>query len=241
MADLNSLNELLLELNSVFEFSKNDFTIVNSNEKFSSFLNYPSNNLKNKSLREILTDLSFEKLKLSLDSFENGKSELIELEFLANSDSKNKNLRFLFVNNQFQNSNLNENHIRGVLVPEHSKEFALPNLKTTNVEDFKEKFESILETSLQKQPFLENTINEIREASQKLFLTLEAPENSLNLKFSPSELKIINLIREGFLEKEIANFLKISIFTVKKHKQNIRKKLTINNKPINLRTFLSTL
>jgi PAS domain S-box-containing protein len=59
--------------------------------------------------------------------------------------------------------------------------------------------------------------------------------------FSPKEIKIANLIRDGNQDKEIAEILNISLETVKTHRQNIRKKLNISNKKTNLMTYLLSL
>ncbi|MBF0360275.1 MAG: PAS and helix-turn-helix domain-containing protein [Oligoflexia bacterium] len=62
--------------------------------------------------------------------------------------------------------------------------------------------------------------------------------NSFKLKLSPMETKIGQLIRSGHQAKEIADFLNIAVSTVQLHKERIRKKLGLTNKPINLKTYL---
>jgi DNA-binding response OmpR family regulator/DNA-binding CsgD family transcriptional regulator len=57
---------------------------------------------------------------------------------------------------------------------------------------------------------------------------------------TPSELRILNLIRQGRSTKEIAETLNISPQTVATHRKNIRKKLKISGKKINLTSFIST-
>ncbi len=57
-------------------------------------------------------------------------------------------------------------------------------------------------------------------------------------KLSPREIEICNLIKSGATSKDIANELSISLATVQKHRESIRKKLKITNKNINLMTFL---
>lgn len=57
-------------------------------------------------------------------------------------------------------------------------------------------------------------------------------------KLSPRELEICNLIKNGLSNKEIAELLQISLLTVERHRHNVRKKLNIDNKKINLATFL---
>jgi DNA-binding NarL/FixJ family response regulator len=58
------------------------------------------------------------------------------------------------------------------------------------------------------------------------------------LEFTPREIMIADLIKDGKQDKDIVDVLKISLDTVKAHRKNIRRKLGINNKKINLRTKL---
>jgi DNA-binding CsgD family transcriptional regulator len=61
---------------------------------------------------------------------------------------------------------------------------------------------------------------------------------SEHLGFTPQELKIANLIKDGNQDKDISEILNISLETVKTHRQNIRKKLNIRGKKTNLTTYL---
>ena len=58
---------------------------------------------------------------------------------------------------------------------------------------------------------------------------------------STSELKVANFIRQGKKTRDIAHLLGLSPRTVDSYRQNIRKKLRIRNKNINLRTFLMSI
>jgi DNA-binding CsgD family transcriptional regulator/PAS domain-containing protein len=58
------------------------------------------------------------------------------------------------------------------------------------------------------------------------------------LGFSPKEIQIADLIRDGKQDKDIAEILNISLETVKTHRKNIRKKLGIYSKRTNLRSYL---
>jgi PAS domain S-box-containing protein len=55
---------------------------------------------------------------------------------------------------------------------------------------------------------------------------------------TPTELQVANFIKHGKTTKEIAVVLNLSPKTVKNHRGNIRKKLDLANKQINLRSFL---
>jgi len=58
------------------------------------------------------------------------------------------------------------------------------------------------------------------------------------LKLSPSEVLVMNHIKQGYSSKEIASLLNLSIRTIGYHRDNIRKKLDIKDRNINLRTYL---
>ena len=66
----------------------------------------------------------------------------------------------------------------------------------------------------------------------------------LSLKYynlTPAELNISNLIKNGSTTKQIAKILNISSKTVDTHRKNIRRKMSIENKKINLRSHLLNL
>ncbi|MGD9366939.1 MAG: PAS domain S-box protein [Desulfobacteraceae bacterium] len=59
--------------------------------------------------------------------------------------------------------------------------------------------------------------------------------------FTPTEIRVANLVKEGKTNKEIGDVMSISKNTVLYHRHNIRKKLKLTNTPINLRSYLLTL
>jgi PAS domain S-box-containing protein len=59
--------------------------------------------------------------------------------------------------------------------------------------------------------------------------------------FSPNELQVANLIRQGKTSKEVARLLNLSVRTVDSYRDSIRKKLGLKNKKINLRTYLASI
>jgi PAS domain S-box-containing protein len=65
--------------------------------------------------------------------------------------------------------------------------------------------------------------------------------SSEHLNLTPRELQVASLIKAGNTTKEIADHMNISIATVEIHRHNIRKKLDLNRKKTNLRTYLSSL
>ena len=76
---------------------------------------------------------------------------------------------------------------------------------------------------------------------------LQTAKNDKNIKpniinnLTPSEIKIVKLIQEGKSSKEISVLLNISLRTVENHRANIRKKLNLSNKKINLSSHLMSI
>ncbi len=64
--------------------------------------------------------------------------------------------------------------------------------------------------------------------------------SSGKINLTPKELQICNLIRNGFTNKEVAQYFNIACRTVEKHRNNIRNKLGLNNKRTNLASYLKT-
>ncbi len=62
-----------------------------------------------------------------------------------------------------------------------------------------------------------------------------------SLKLTRREIDICNMIKNGFSSKEIAEFLHISLYTVGRHRHNIRRKMNITNKKTNLSVFIESL
>ncbi len=62
--------------------------------------------------------------------------------------------------------------------------------------------------------------------------------SSKYFNFTSMEIKVANLVKGGKTNKEIADLLYLSKNTIMFHKQNIRSKLQIKNKKINLRSHL---
>lgn len=60
-------------------------------------------------------------------------------------------------------------------------------------------------------------------------------------KLSPRELEVCRLIKNGMTSKEIAGALNLSLWTVYKHRDQIRRKLGLIDGGVNLQTFLRSL
>jgi PAS domain S-box-containing protein len=61
------------------------------------------------------------------------------------------------------------------------------------------------------------------------------------LKLTPTEIQVANLIKQGKDTKEIAGTLFMSARTIETHRYNIRNKLGLKGKKLNLRTYLTSL
>jgi len=59
------------------------------------------------------------------------------------------------------------------------------------------------------------------------------------LKLSKTELKICRFIKSGLTGKEICDAMNLSFETIQTHRKNIRKKLGLSGKTVNLHTFLA--
>jgi PAS domain S-box-containing protein len=97
----------------------------------------------------------------------------------------------------------------------------LEKLKRSRLDESQKTYISILESSLSQiiSPFS---------------LRLSSPF----LNFTPKELQVANLLRQGKTNKEIGELLNSSPRTIACHRENIRKKLGLKNKKANLKSFL---
>jgi PAS domain S-box-containing protein len=75
----------------------------------------------------------------------------------------------------------------------------------------------------------------LREITSRFSIRLSQSAQSL----SPRESEITQMIHCGLISKQIAKMLSISCETVEKHRRNIRRKVGITGKKINLASFLS--
>lgn len=64
--------------------------------------------------------------------------------------------------------------------------------------------------------------------------------SNTHLSLSPTEVSICNMIRSGLRTKDIAHMRGISVATVNRHREHIRRKLGISNSKINLTTYLQS-
>jgi len=112
-------------------------------------------------------------------------------------------------------------------------------------EDILSNVEKVILPSLEKlkgrSSRLENKhINAIKQSLLELTSGFARQASSDKFKLSPKEMEIANLIRQGLSGKDIAKSLSMSFKTVETHRFNIRKKLGLLNKDINLASFLKS-
>lgn len=118
----------------------------------------------------------------------------------------------------------------------------------------KKKIQDDVMTNIQNLvlPVLNKIKMEATKSEEKLIHVLEYNLGELASSFgrkitealvhlTPREIWVCDLIKIGLTSKEIARLLRISIKTVEKHRDTIRKKFKIRNKNINLFSFLQNL
>jgi len=57
---------------------------------------------------------------------------------------------------------------------------------------------------------------------------------------SATELRVASMIKNGMSSEDIATHLNLSVFTIKTHRKNIRKKLKLKNSGVNLKSYLES-
>jgi PAS domain S-box-containing protein len=100
----------------------------------------------------------------------------------------------------------------------------IEKIKLTELDDFQKTYLSIIETNLKDivSPFS-------RKMSMK------------ELNLTPKELQVANLAKRGISSKMISHIMNISPRTVDTYRKNIRKKVGLQRKRVNLRSYLLSL
>ena len=101
-----------------------------------------------------------------------------------------------------------------------------------NVLPFLEELKELRNVNRDKLQLLENNLKDLSNDFYKKIVHLK-------YNLTPTEIEVCKLVKAGYSGKKIADIMCISFLTVSDHKKNIRKKLQINNRPVNLRTFLN--
>lgn len=81
----------------------------------------------------------------------------------------------------------------------------------------------------------------LRHHLSELTSSFGAKITERRIDLTPREVEICSMVKGGFSNKDISNLMNISSQTVEGHRKNIRRKLGIINKKINLTSFLREL
>ncbi len=84
-------------------------------------------------------------------------------------------------------------------------------------------------------------IDRLRQGIEELTSSFGRKISQKNLKLSPREIEICNLIKAGSSSKEIADLLSLSVQTISKHRAHIRHKLGLDTRGSNLISYLQGL
>ncbi|MFH1217244.1 MAG: LuxR C-terminal-related transcriptional regulator [Pseudomonadota bacterium] len=88
----------------------------------------------------------------------------------------------------------------------------------------------------------EQTLVEIVETNLQVIITPFLNRlSALNLLLTPQEVDVAGLVRQGRSSQEIADVLGVSLSTISFHRKNLRRKLGLHERTMNLRTYLLSL
>ena len=152
------------------------------------------------------------------DITERKKAERLLKQQKKDLEFKNIALREVLSQIELEKKEIGENVIANV------ENLLLPIIEKINLKGESSKYIRLLQKSLQ-------------ELTSSFGEKLTAKET----KLTPREIEICNKIKHGLNSKEIADLLSVSIRTAEKHRDNIRKKLGINSKKVNLASFLKSI
>jgi len=76
---------------------------------------------------------------------------------------------------------------------------------------------------------------------QKITSAFSQKLSTKYLGLTPTEIKVANLVKDGKQIKEIADMLAVSRYAIELHRFNIRRKLGLKSRKINLQTYLSSI
>lgn len=132
----------------------------------------------------------------------------------------------------------------------NNKNIALNEL-ISHIEDEKNRIKSMIANNVETVifPLLERMRASAKPIDQKYIdLAIESlksisdplikSQKQLSSHLTPKELQICNMIKNGLTIKEIAEFFHLSPRTIDKHRENIRKKLDLTSRKVNLASFL---
>jgi len=123
----------------------------------------------------------------------------------------------------------------------------------TRIEEEKNEIYRDIKTNVDKiiMPILLALAVELPKAQSKYIEMLRTSLEEITSQFvrhlsnsyhslTPTEITICNMIRNGMRTKEIAQLRGVSMATINRHRENIRRKLKITNDDVNLATYLQS-
>lgn len=102
-------------------------------------------------------------------------------------------------------------------------------------------FPVIEKIRLERGEYQERYLDLLRRNLMDLTEAFGRKISSERINLTPKELEICNMVKSGLTSKEAAELLHISNKTLEAHRHNIRKKLGLCNRKINLSSYLQTL
>lgn len=119
---------------------------------------------------------------------------------------------------EIEKSKIKENIVANI------EELIMPNLKKLKIKGVSKKYIDLISHNLKElvSPFGRNITDR-------------------SIKLTPREIEICNMIKNGLTSKEISKLLNISRQTIDQHRKNIRNKVNILNKKVNLTAYLQSL
>jgi PAS domain S-box-containing protein len=162
-----------------------------------------------------------------------GKLKGIVEDFKDIGDRKNAEEKIKKTNRELEETNIT---LKNVLAHIEQEKMAIQKNLTENLErnvkPLLHKLKKSNKVDRKALGLLENALNQLTSGFyQKL--------SSQRLKLTPTELKICQLIKNGYPAKEIAELSNLAYSTITHHKKQIRKKLGLKNSRINLVTYLN--
>jgi len=169
-----------------------------------------------KPVRVIISHEDITALKLVEEALRESREELKEQK--QSLEEANIALKVLIKHRENDKLELEKNVLTNV------KELVLPYVEKLKEVPLKPKNKTLVE-------IIDNHLKDIISPLLQKF-------SNAQIILTPQEIKVVTLIKDGKSSKEIADILNISETTVNFHRKNLRKKLGLKNRPMNLRSYL---
>ena len=193
-------------------------------ELFTNLIEFEGEIARQAIIKDISNKTIAEKARRKADNHINRRLELRirELdESIQNEGETNRALKVLLEKKERDQKEIQESvllNVNKLILPYIEK------IKLTALDDFQKIYLSIIETNL---------MDIVSPFSRKMSM------KELNL--TPKELQVANLTQKGVASKTIAQIMDISPRTVDAYRKNIRKKVGLSRKRVNLRSYLMSL